>query len=239
MRLAKERGAIHLVIGDALDLMQGKYDPRSNKADIRPDYIGKPYLQAVMDDWAKFVAPYAGELALVTRGNHCQSVSRRVEWDISANLTARLRADNSALQCQTGAYAGYIRVVFTTPTARVRSIVIAYDHGAGGGGPVTRGVIDTNRKAVYIPDADWVLMGHTHDLYHLPIARERLTRTGKVELYLQHHLRLGGWKEERLLGEGWHVETGKGPKPIGAYWARVFTTNTKTHEIGVEFIQTT
>lgn len=236
---AKERGAIHLVIGDALDLMQGKYDPRSNKADIRPEYLGKPYLSAVMDDWSQFVAPYASELALVTRGNHEQSVSRRVEFDIADNLSARVRADVPGARVQTGAYAGYVRLVFTTDNGQVRSIVVAYDHGSGGGGPVTRGVIGTNRRAVFTAEADWVLTGHVHERWHVEVTQERLSKAGKVTLRPQHHLCLGGWKEERLAGREWHVETGKPPKPIGGYWARVFIGDTNTRELAVEFMQTT
>lgn len=238
MDMARERRAVHLVIGDALDLMQGKYDPRSNKADIRPEYLGKPYLQAVMDDWSTFVGPYADQLALVTRGNHEQSVSRRVEWDVAENLSARLRADHGA-RTQTGAYAGYLRLVFTNPTGTIRSIDAVYDHGSGGGGPVTRGIIGTNRRSVYTAPTDWVLTGHVHERWHVEIPREHFGRTGKVSLRSQHHLCLGGWKEERLKGSEWHVETGKPPKPIGGYWARVFLTDTKTRELGAEFIMTT
>lgn len=239
MDQARERKAIHMAFGDLFDLMQGKYDPRSNKADLRPEYIGKPYLQAAQDDLVSFVGPEnAADLALAAQGNHCTSVTRRVEWDILENFTARLRADYGA-PTMTGAYAGYVRLVFTTPTGRVRTIVVAYDHGSGGGGPVTRGVIGTNRRATYTPDADWILTGHVHERWHVETTQEKLDRAGKVTLRPQHHLCLGGWKEERLLGREFHVERGRGPKPIGGYWARVFIANSKTHELGVEFIMTT
>lgn len=234
---AVRRDAIILIIGDALDLMQGKYDPRSNKADLRPEYIGKPYLQAVMDDWAEFMAPYAANTALVTRGNHEQAVARRVEWDIAENLSARLRADHNA-PTLTGAYAGYVRLVFTNATAVVRSLVIAYDHGSGGGGPVTRGVIGTNRRATYTPDADWIITGHVHERWHVETTQEKLDRTGRVSLKPQHHLCLGGWKEERLVGSEFHVERGRGPKPIGGYWARVSIAHGSARGLVTDFTMT-
>lgn len=234
---AVSRNAIVLVIGDALDLMQGKYDPRSNKADLRPEYVGKPYLQAVMDDWSAFMAPAAANVALVTRGNHEQSVSRRVEWDVAGNLSARLRHDHDA-PTLTGAYAGYVRIVFSQAHGVARSIIVAYDHGSGGGGPVTRGVIGTNRRATYTPDADWIMTGHVHERWHVETTQERLTRAGKVTLKPQHHLCLGGYKEERLQGSEFHVERGRGPKPIGGYWARVSVENTKERVLSTEFIMT-
>lgn len=234
---AVERNAIILIIGDALDLMQGKYDPRSNKADLRPEYIGKPYLSAVLDDWSDFMKPCAANTAIVTRGNHEQAVARRVEFDIAENLSARLRADHSA-PTLTGAYAGYVRLVFTTPSAAVRTLTIAYDHGSGGGGPVTRGVIGTNRRATYTPDADWILTGHVHERWHVETTQEKLDRAGKVTLRSQHHLCLGGWKEERLIGSEFHVERGRGPKPIGGYWARVGMSDGKSRALVSDFTMT-
>lgn len=243
LQLARERNAVHLIIGDALDLMQGKYDPRSNKADIRPEYLGKPYLAAVMDDWSEFTGPYAHNIALVTRGNHEQSVSRRVEWDVAENLSARLRADHGAATV-TGAYAGYVRLVFMQPGGKAMTQVIAYDHGSGGGGPVTRGVIGTNRRAVYTPDADWIITGHVHERWHVETSQERLGRDGKVTIRPQHHVCLGGFKEERLIGSEFHVERGRGPKPLGGYWARVTarrrgSSKGKAYYPCVEFIMTT
>lgn len=236
MEKAKERGAIHLVIGDALDLMQGKYDPRSNKADLRPEYIGKPYLQAVLDDWSEFVGPFADQMAFVTRGNHCQSVARRVEWDVAAALSERLRIDHGA-RTITGAYAGYLMTTFEATQRHIRSLLIAYDHGSGGGGPVTRGVIGTNRRAAYIDGrADWVIGGHIHERWHVELPREHLLRNGRLALRTQHHLCLGGFKEERLPGVEYHVERGRGPKPLGGYWARVYVTDPRKRSLGVEFI---
>jgi predicted phosphodiesterase len=46
-----------------------------------------------------------------------------------------------------------------------KSYKIHYFHGSGGGGPVTRGVIQNQRKMADIEGADCIWMGHVHELY--------------------------------------------------------------------------
>lgn len=99
---------------------------------------------------------------------------------------------------------------------------IYYHHGYGGGGPVTRGVIQTARMGLYLPDADLVVSGHTHDHWTMPIARARVTDHGRVREDRQMHVRLAGYKGEFIDGEGWAIERGMPPKPRGAAWLSVF-----------------
>ena len=98
-----------------------------------------------------------------------------------------------------------------------------YNHGAGGSAPVTRGVIKTNRQAVFLPDADIVVYGHNHQAYSLPIARERLTSSGKVKTDMCWFLRVPGYKDEWKDGaEGYAVEKNTGPTTNGAMWLRFY-----------------
>lgn len=101
--------------------------------------------------------------------------------------------------------------------------MIKYYHGAGGGSaPVTRGVIQTNRQAVYLPDADVVINGHNHEAWYMPISRERIGDTGVIYQDVQHHIRTATYKNDYGDGSGgWHVEGGKPPKPMGAAWIRL------------------
>ena len=100
---------------------------------------------------------------------------------------------------------------------------LKYFHGAGGGGPVTRGTIQTNRYSVYLPDGNIIVSGHTHDQWIVPITRERISKKGVVGLDECLHVRCGGYKEEYGDGfGGWHIETGKPPKPTGAMWLRFY-----------------
>ena len=101
-------------------------------------------------------------------------------------------------------------------------MILHYSHGAGGGGPVTKGVIKTARKAVYLPDPHIVISGHIHESWKVDLMRLRLGKTGTYH-DKQTHLCIPTYKEEFKDGyDGWHVERGAPPKPIGAYWLRLF-----------------
>jgi hypothetical protein len=111
---------------------------------------------------------------------------------------------------------------------RNASYKLWYFHGSGGGGPVTRGVIQTNRQAVYVADADFVFTGHTHDSWLMPIERIRLSQNDTIEQFRQTHIKGAGYKEEFRDGYGgWHVERGGPPKPVGAWWMRFHYPNGK------------
>jgi hypothetical protein len=102
------------------------------------------------------------------------------------------------------------------------SALIYRFHGAGGEAPVTRGVIQTNRQQVYLPDADVVWNGHNHNSYVLPIARLRCSQRGKIYKDICWHVRTPGYKDDFGAGlSGWEVERGGVPKPHGACWIRL------------------
>jgi hypothetical protein len=113
--------------------------------------------------------------------------------------------------------------------SRTRPFKLFYHHGYGGGGPVTRGTIQTNRMAVFLADADLVWTGHTHDTWTMPIARVRLNQDcTAIEHTRQEHIRTAGYKEEYGDGwGGWHIERGGAPKPVGAVWLRFRYDNAK------------
>ena len=116
------------------------------------------------------------------------------------------------------------------------SLRVKYFHGAGGEAPVTRGVIQTARQAVYLPDANVVLNGHNHQQYIIPIARERLSNKGVHYSDIQHHVRIPGYKQDYGDGsKGWNVERGGVPKPIGAVWMTMKCIREREKDISVEF----
>jgi hypothetical protein len=93
-----------------------------------------------------------------------------------------------------------------------------FHHGAGGGGPVTKGVIRSNRQAVWLPDADVVVGGHVHEEWTITQARMRLLSSGRVSYDEQLHICLPTFKQEMDLFGGFHTERGRPPKPIGGMW---------------------
>ena len=134
-----------------------------------------------------------------------------------------------------GFFGGWVRFLFTIHKATRRSKNMKYHHGAGGGGPVTRGVIQTNRQAVYLPDADIVVNGHTHDAWVVPIKRERLSAQGKVRGDIQYFVRTPGYKDDYGDGAtGWHNRKWRPPKPMGCVWLRFTLADSRDCVIGVE-----
>jgi len=225
---AKKLNAPVLINGDLFCLMQGKYDPRSSKSDIRPQHNKADYLDAVINEAATLFAPYGDILTVVGRGNHEQSVLHRQETDVIRRFCLRL-SEKCGRTVYPGGYGGYVIVKFEYPKGKAstpsrRSVRIKYFHGSGGGGIVSRGVLKT-RMGIYLPDADIVTTGHIHEKWAVNIARERLSEHGNISLSNQLHVCTGTYKEEYGTGKsGWHVETGKPPKALGGYWLRFTST---------------
>jgi hypothetical protein len=233
LQQARERGAKVLDFGDLFCAMQGKYDHRSRKDDVRPEHQHDNYLDALVDTAAEWFEPYADLFALISYGNHETSVKRRHETDLIERFVTLLnyRAKTAITK---GLYTGWVKFRFTRKgnPERKTPLILNYTHGYGGGGPVTRGVIQSNRKAVYLPDANFCISGHIHESWLLSIPRERLNRNGKPYIDEQVHICTPTYKEEYLQGENFHRERGRPPKPIGAWWLRFYYEN---NEIKYEF----
>ena len=226
MRQCRERGAKWLSNGDFLCLLQGKYDLRSDTSACRPEHQRGRYLDAVISTTADYVAPHADMALLFAPGNHETAVKKRHETDMNERLVEALRQRRPAdCQAYAGSYANWVRFLVREKNRRqlvASSIVMYMHHGYGGGGPVTRGTIQTSRMAVYLPDADIIWTGHTHDEWIMPIQRARLSPHGRPYLDRVMHVRSPGYKDEFSEQNGWAVEKGMPPKPKGALWLRFY-----------------
>lgn len=177
------------IFGDMFDAMGGKYDPRTNKGHIRPEYQHENYFDLIVDDAVSFFEPYAHLIKFISHGNHEYSVTKRHEID----LIARFIKD-SAFKADKGDYTGFIKFLFSRNGGGRRSKTMYYTHGAGGNSPVTRGVIKTNRRSVSI-DADFFVAGHIHETWNVPIPRIRLNNSNNIEEYVQEHIQLPTYKK--------------------------------------------
>lgn len=120
-------------------------------------------------------------------------------------------------------YSGWIVLRARLHGQQIVTRRIAFHHGYGGDAPVTKGTVQTARMAVYLPDADFVLTGHTHNEWQFPIPRVRITNQGSIFHDEQLHLKCPTYKEEYRDGFcGWHIERGGPPKPVGALWLRLY-----------------
>lgn len=220
--------------GDLFCAMQGKYDKRANKASLRPEHQNDRYLDSLVSTAAEFFGPYAKQFAVIGLGNHETAITKRHETDLTERLVANLNAKHGG-NVEKGGYGSWVRFLFSDGQSRF-VIKLKRFHGSGGGGVVTKGVIGSNRRAAFISDADIIFTGHVHEDWRLTIMREHLTTGGNVQLRKQLHVCAATYKEEYGDGTGgWHIETGKPPKPIGATWLK-FWFNGKKNQIQFDAI---
>lgn len=218
---ALERNALIIDLGDVLDLMQGRNDRRGSKSSIRPEHNVDDYYSAVIQDAIDWFEPYAKNWLLLAEGNHETSVKRHAEIDPTRLLVAGLN-DRAGANIIRGSYNGWVKLQFRASGRKsFPAVNIYYSHGSGGSSPVTRGVISTNRRAVYLPDANVVLSGHIHSGWQVPIPRERLTDQGSVYVDEQMHISVPTYKRGARRS-GWEAEKGFAPTPIGAVWMRLY-----------------
>jgi len=216
---AKEIGADVLLNGDTFCLMQGAYDPRKNKDDIRPEHNKANYLDAVVNDAVEWFSPYAHLIKVVGYGNHETNILKRQETDVIERFVYGLNSKNDT-QVEVGGYGGWIVYGFQRGNGEGRTrFNIKYFHGSGGGGPVTKGTIQFNRMSTMVEGADLIWMGHVHEDHELTYTVERLSSNNKVHLKDILMVRTATYKEEYNEGKGgWHVERGASPKPLGGRW---------------------
>jgi predicted phosphodiesterase len=212
--LALERNAKVFIFGDLLDLMQGKYDPRSNKADLNPKYNTARYIDEVIKDVVEFLTPYKSILAFYSPGNHETSVEKRIEYGIVDKICDKLEMSQ-------GNYSGYIYCRFFAYLEEGTKVplIIGFHHGYGQGGVVTRDSISTNRKAVYQPDCNILISGHTHDRWVIPISRNRISRYGE-SVDQQWHIKTGTYQNAPIDFNGYAIEKGLAPKAGAGIWMK-------------------
>lgn len=217
------------VIGDLFCAMQGKFDRRSSKADIRPEHMGINYFDRLVDTACEYFEPYKENLCLLGYGNHETAVKFKLETDILDSLARRLRGVGGITR--TGGYGGFVRIQNQAGNTRTReSLRIYYHHGYGGGGRASKGM---NQFQHYIQDAraDCFVAGHVHHSGHYRHVQSVLTDSNKLLDREVDFVRLGTYKDDWGGGKsGWAVEKNLGPRPKGGWWMRLKFFNHRLHK---------
>lgn len=209
-----------VLAGDLFDCMQGKWDRRRNYEELRPEYKGENYYDRVKQDAVSFFAPYARRILYVGYGNHETAILRNSSTDLLQRWVEAM-AKESGVSLALGGFAGWLRIVmgrFDHARTWSHGVNIRVAHNGGGGGtsaPVTRGVIQTNRQAVFLCNADIVLNGDNHEGYIVPIRREMLLESGAVVQTVTWFLRTPGYKNPVTQRYGFDTEKIQTPKPLG------------------------
>ena len=209
------------VLGDVFDAMQGANDRRSSKTDLAARYVGREdYLTAMVEDVAEVLAPYAKNIVMLLQGNHESSVAKHYGVHLEHALAYELRKLGSPVV--TPGYQTYAAFHFKWSPGENRAhnvLPFWVSHGSGGGGPVTKGVIQAHRRAVTYPDARFVVSGHIHSSYFVAHEQHRLTPRLRPYDTEQEHYVVGAWKNEHAQGSGWWVERGGNPRLPSAWRA--------------------
>lgn len=233
---AKRRGAKVIINGDLFCFMQGKYDPRRTKSDIRPEHNVNNYLDAVIDDTVDLLAPYKDIIVMVADGNHETAILKNMETNVLERFCV-LFNERTGGNIVHAPYNGWISIALEYAENAALHFRIKYKHGYGGGGPVTKGTIQHAREAMWTEGADAIWMGHTHDCYALPVAVERFMahpqQGYRAQIATVYDIRTPSYKHEYLEG-GWAIERGHPPRVIGGMWMRL---TIKSKEKGSRWIK--
>jgi hypothetical protein len=217
-KLAVERNAVILKFGDLFCAMQGKWDKRADYKDIREEHKGNDYLNRLIDTAFKWYEPYAKNIGLISPGNHEMSILNRHGFDLTQMLVSRLKVGNPSML--PGPYWGYVifkcHASHTADHGADGQMAMHWHHGYGGGGEVTRGMIDNNRtRGQYL--ADIYLSGHIHRRNMDENILTTVTQDGQLKRKVQLFLRAGTYKDET---EGWHGAQGRASRPLGGWWLK-------------------
>ena len=228
LNYCKENNIPIMLNGDTFCLMQGKWDPRGNKSDIRPEHNKADYLDAVIKTAVEFFSPYAHLMTVVGYGNHETSILKRHETDVIERFVTLMNYANHT-KIYTGGYGGRLVIKVPQRAHNLASFMGKYFHGSGGGGIVTRGEINLTRALEMYEDIDFFVMGHIHENKATNISRESIIHHPSKGYFIEHrkmHLAITGtYKEEYMDGaQGWHIERGAPPKPVGG---RIFEFQTR------------
>lgn len=232
---ALARNAGILDFGDLFCAMQGKYDKRSSKSKVRQENQVDDYLDSIIKSAADFYEPYAHLWVMQGTGNHESSILSRQETSL-IDRWAQIMSDRTGASVPTTGYTGWVNFRFNLSGNREKpprwiSRKLWHTHGYGGGGPVTKDMIQRSRMLAYVENADIICSGHTHDQW---VTKDMRISLGKGNTVIQKPVvvvKCPTYKDEYKTGiGGWHIATGKPPKAVGAYWLRFFYDRHRKNE---------
>lgn len=224
------------IYGDLFDLMQGRQDKRRSLSDLKDKYKSSNYIDEVVKDAVEFFKPYAKKLLIVSLGNHESSVILNVGTNPISAFCLLMRMNGSNVV--EGSYQGYmVDAFFLKNKVTLNIITTAFHHGSGGAPQKTEGTLEIEGDKAKFPNADIIMKGHNHFKWHNPgQTRYWLNKAYHIEKRIQHHVRLGTYKSSKFT-DGWEVEKGFKPTPLGGYFVNysLYKLEGKNNQLKVKF----
>ena len=216
---ARELGAGVFIFGDLFDLMQGRFDPRGNYADLRPEYKSCVYVDEVIQDVGEKLSKYADVIKFISKGNHETNIEKRMMVSPIDRVAQIINGNGGHVEV--GGYAGWLCVTPHRNGSSRKRFNVHYHHGYGGGAKRSKGILGADIDQKDFPDADFILRGHDHQKWHLPVTVDRITQAMNLEQRTVHHLRLGSYKKLGARYAGWATEKNFATPRLGGWWATV------------------
>lgn len=260
---ALERDARILMLGDMIDAIFPGTDKRHNPSILVKELQGRDdapikAIQMTID----FMEPFAENIDLITLGNHELAVWKYHGINMSnmlvMGLNQRLKDKKSKHRVLYGGYTCYMGYKFArkgkkrhgAPPGPVLDILC--HHGGGGSAPVSKGMIDVNRKETTW-DYDIFLFGHKHNSFGVrdvrvsPIYRQ--DQQGYIKTLDNRSIQLGtfyknyGRHDDDGIMPGFEEVGAHQPKPLGGVfftvapireWIKELRTNSTGFKIRAE-----
>lgn len=191
---AKKLNADIFIIGDFFDAIYSG-DPRYKSSVLASWLWGTDTpLNKAIHEAETLLKPYAGNIRLISLGNHEHTIIKYHVNDPISTLINNLNIDLPPDQhIRHGGYIGFFQYVTrTSEKGQTNTFDIMYYHGKGGSAPVTKGMIDFNRMAASF-NYDALLMGHNHFRMGDATARMGISGKGKPKYWLMKHVRCGAY----------------------------------------------
>lgn len=219
LKLAEEKQSPVLIAGDWFDAMQGRDDPRRSIEELKQEYKVASYFDAIVLDASAFLRKFKVPYYIIGLGNHETSVLNKISTNLVERLCYDLRLNGQPAEAM--GYWGYVRFMFKYKKGNGNATKLLYfHHGSSNGAPVTKGVIQVARQGVYLQAPDFVLNGHNHQAYTMPVQVERLNQNTMMP-YTETvwYLRTPGYKRsapDAMETWGFGAERHRAPTPRGS-----------------------
>ncbi len=175
IQTAKDKGDRVCINGDVFDFILPSDRKRFTTDALHPRLYGKKDIVNAVIPWAvEIFAPIVDQIDGIGCGNHETSMEKYHSLDPIKALIyelEKLRTNKRHVIHHMG-YTGFLdyRYRYQSKVQRAKTnsnsyrLSMFYHHGGGGAAPVTKGMIDFNRKDTYV-DADVIWLGHKHNRF--------------------------------------------------------------------------
>jgi hypothetical protein len=216
LQQALDEGSPVVRAGDTFCAMQGKWDKRADQSQLREEHRGSNYLDDLVTTAVDWYKPYAPAIALSLLGNHETAIIGRHQTNLMERFHAATRQTCKGYKGCVAGYWTFLTIAVRVNASRIISKLAYIHHGYGGGGEVTRGLIDQSRTRSQI-SAEIFVSGHIHRrnfdenvMLTVDPTYKQLRQTQQI------FLRCGTYKDDTKCG--WHASKGRASRPLGGWW---------------------